>query len=234
MPRALIVNADDFGQSAGINRGIIEAHQSGIVTSTSLMVLWPASHQAVVYARTYPKLDLGLHVDLGEWVWRNGAWRAVYERVDREDAVAVEHEIRRQVDTFRGLIGRAPTHLDSHQHVHRREPVRSILIRIAAEAGVPLRHFAPTVRYHGSFYGQGERGEPYPDLITTSALVSAIRSLPEGVTELSCHPGYADDLESTYRGERVREILALSSEDARREIDGQNIRLMTFRDLLAA
>ena len=41
--RHLIVNADDFGQSAGINRGIIEAHEHGIVTSTSLMVRWPAA-----------------------------------------------------------------------------------------------------------------------------------------------------------------------------------------------
>jgi chitin disaccharide deacetylase len=234
MPRALIVNADDFGQSPCVNRGIVEAHEKGIVTSVSLMVRWPAAQQASVYARAHPELDVGLHVDLGEWIWRDGAWHALYERVDRENATAVEHEIRRQLDMFRGLVGRAPTHLDSHQHVHRREPVRSILIRVALETRVPLRHFAPAIRYQGSFYGQGERGEPLPDLITTDALTSAIRNLPEGVTELSCHPGYADDLESTYRDERAREIVALCSEKVRREIDDQNIRLMTFLDLLVA
>ena len=49
--RRLIVNADDFGQSPGVNRGIIEAHQHGIVTSASLMVSWPAAAEAAAYGR---------------------------------------------------------------------------------------------------------------------------------------------------------------------------------------
>ena len=44
--RILVVNADDFGQSEGVNRGIIEAHTNGIVTSASLMVRWPAAREA--------------------------------------------------------------------------------------------------------------------------------------------------------------------------------------------
>jgi len=52
--RRLIVNADDFGQSPGINRGIMEAHERGIVTSVSLMVRWPAAVEAAAYARRLP------------------------------------------------------------------------------------------------------------------------------------------------------------------------------------
>ena len=65
--RYLIVNADDFGQSRGINRGITEAHEQGIVTSASLMVRWPAAPEAAAYARSHGSLSLGLHFDFGEW-----------------------------------------------------------------------------------------------------------------------------------------------------------------------
>src|SRR5688572_28379081 len=77
--RHLIVNADDFGFSPGVNRGIAEAHERGIVTSASLMVRWPAAAAAASYARARPELSVGLHLDLGEWVLRDGAWVPLYE-----------------------------------------------------------------------------------------------------------------------------------------------------------
>ena len=64
LARYLIVNADDFGQSTGINKGVIQAHEEGIVTSASLMVRWPAAPEAAAYARNRPGLSVGLHVDL--------------------------------------------------------------------------------------------------------------------------------------------------------------------------
>src|SRR2546425_9238689 len=106
----VIVNADDFGSSEGINHGIIAAHEQGIVTSTSLMVNTPATAAAVKLARAYPNLGLGLHVNLtGEG-----------ERlVDLEDRQAVKRELEEQFNRFVDLTGQFPTHLDSHQHVHR-------------------------------------------------------------------------------------------------------------------
>ena len=62
--RVLIVNADDFGLSAGVNRGIVEAHERGIVTSASLMVRRPAAREAADYARTHPARYLK---DLPRW-----------------------------------------------------------------------------------------------------------------------------------------------------------------------
>jgi predicted glycoside hydrolase/deacetylase ChbG (UPF0249 family) len=79
--RGLIVNADDFGQSAGVNRGVIAAHERGVVTSASLMVRWPAAEEAASYARQRPGMSLGLHVDLGEWTFREGSWTPLYEVV---------------------------------------------------------------------------------------------------------------------------------------------------------
>ena len=118
--RYLIVNADDFGLSDGVNRGIIEAHEHGVVTGTSLMVRWPAAADAAVYCRQHPRLSSGLHIDLGEWMFREGEWRALYEVVPLEDPVSIEREVNRQVKIFREMVGRNPSHLDSHQHVHLR------------------------------------------------------------------------------------------------------------------
>src|SRR5213593_3891547 len=59
----LVVNGDDFGASSGINRGILEAHQRGILTSTSLMVNMPAAAEAIVLGRDFPDLGVGLHVN---------------------------------------------------------------------------------------------------------------------------------------------------------------------------
>jgi predicted glycoside hydrolase/deacetylase ChbG (UPF0249 family) len=125
-PRFLIVNADDFGLCEGANRGIVEAHEGGIVTSTSLMARQPAAPQAAVLARGLPALAVGLHLDLGQWDYEDGEWRAAYERCPGDDRDAVEAECRSQLAAFRELLGRDPTHLDSHQHVHDGEPVASV------------------------------------------------------------------------------------------------------------
>jgi len=231
MSRAAIVNADDFGQSAGINRGIVEAHERGIVTSASLMVRWHTAPAAAAYARAHPRLSVGLHVDLGESIYRGGEWISLYERVNRRDARAVEVEIRAQLSLCRELLGRDPTHLDSHQHVHTEEPARSILDGIASELGVPLRHRSSRLRHDGRFYGQTSTGEPLTAGITPTHLVEMLRSLPEGVTEVACHPGFADDLLTMYRAERQVELDALCDPGVRRAVGDEGIALIGFADL---
>ena len=228
MTPALIVNADDFGQSHGITRGVIEAHERGIVTSASLMVAWPAAAAAAAYARSHPELSVGLHVDLGEWCYRRGGWVAIYQRVDPDDVDAVEREIGTQLECCSDLLRRRPTHIDSHQHVHRKEPAHSILIGIAARLDIPLRHVATAVRYCGDFYGQTAHGEPLRDRITPAALAALVTGLPEGVTELGCHPGYTDDHETMYGFERTLEIRALCSPHVRQALVDADVRLVSF------
>src|SRR3954449_3190856 len=91
--RSLIVNADDFGLSEGINRGIIKTHTSGIVTSASLMVCQPAAGDAANLAFRYSDMSIGLHIDLGEWVYREWEWKPLYEVVNLSDELAIEREI---------------------------------------------------------------------------------------------------------------------------------------------
>jgi predicted glycoside hydrolase/deacetylase ChbG (UPF0249 family) len=209
MNRLLIVNADDFGLSAGVNRGIIECAEHGILTSTSLMVRWPAAVEAAAYAKQNRKISVGLHVDLGEWVLRNGEWEPLYKVADADDPTAVRVEIHGQVAEFRRLVGRAPSHLDSHQHVHRKEPARSVMLALARELKVPLRECDPRIQYCGDFYGQGAEGESLPELLTLANFKNILGSLPAGATELGCHPGYDDGLITPYRSERKLEIEVL-------------------------
>jgi predicted glycoside hydrolase/deacetylase ChbG (UPF0249 family) len=232
MGRAVIVNADDFGQSAGINRGIVEAHERGIVTSASLMARGDAACAAAAYARARPRLSVGLHIDLGESVFRDGEWIAIYERVNRQDLRELEMEIRAQLSTFREILGHDPTHLDSHQHVHIEEPVRSIVDCIGNELGVPVRHRWPHLRYDGRFYGQTGTGDPWPANISTARLIELLRDLGDGVTEMACHPGYPGDLVTMYGTEREIELHALCDPDVRRVVDEEGIELIAFSDFL--
>jgi len=228
MQQILIVNADDFGQSEGVNRGILRAHHEGILTSASLMVRWPAAEHA---ARNAGQLDLGLHIDLGEWACGDGQWCARYERVSMDDPWAVEAEVRFQLAEFRRLTGRMPTHIDSHQHVHLHEPAFSVAKRLADELSVPLRACTPNVRYCGSFYGQSETGAPCPAAIGVAALVHLLGELRPGVTELCCHPGEDAQLDSTYCRERIQEVEVLCRPEMRAAIEVQGIRLITFADV---
>jgi chitin disaccharide deacetylase len=185
-PRSLIVNADDLGLCATVNVGIFAAAERGIVTSASLMVRQAAAAAAAGEAASFPALAIGLHLDLGQWDYVEGEWVEAYGRCDPDSREAVGAECRAQLERFRSLLGRDPTHLDSHQHVHLSEPVASVAAALAAELGVPLR--SRDVRYEGGFYGQDGKGAPYPETIAPPALVALITALPPGWTELGCHP----------------------------------------------
>lgn len=231
MARYLIVNADDFGLCRSVNRGIIEASERGIVTSTSLMVRQPAAAEAAAYARSRPQFGVGLHLDLGEWVFRDGGWHPLYRVVNTADRVAVEVEIQRQLAEFRRLLGCDPTHLDSHQHVHRNEPVRSAAAAVARALGVVLRSSHPSVHYCGDFFGQDGESAHIPGVISVASLERILDKLPEGVTELCCHPGYLDDLESAYRQERLEELRVLSDSSIRQHLTRRKITLGSFATL---
>lgn len=222
----LIVNADDFGRSQGVNDGVACAFEEGILTSASLMVRWPAAVEAAAYARARPELGVGLHIDLGEWEHRSGAWIPVYEvggwgRVDEE--------VRSQLERFRELVGADPTHLDSHQHIHRAGPAREAVRQLGAELDVPVRGESP-VRYCGSFYGATAEGEPLPEAVTEVALAELVRSVT-GDVELGCHPAARVDFPTSYAAQRTAELRALCSPAVSAAVADAGVRLGSFRSL---
>ena len=228
--RRLVVNADDLGRSQAINAGVLHGHVHGIVTSASLMVRHPSAAQAVDDARAHPDLGLGLHVDLAEWEQTGGEGRAKYTVVDIDDRRAVAREVDRQIESFRSLVGSAPTHLDSHQHVHREEPVRSVALEAATALGVPLRGHG-VIEYCGAFYGQDRDGSPLRDAITSVALGRVVRGLPPGVTELGCHPATVAESFTSYSTERPLELQALCDASVRDAILECRIGLCNFAEL---
>src|SRR5215203_2202290 len=224
--RSLIVNADDLGLSDAVNAGIFEAHASGIVTSASLMVRQGAAPAGADAAAAHPDLAIGLHIDLGQWDYEAGEWVQAYLRCDTEDPAAVEAECRAQLERFRALVGRDPTHLDSHQHVHESEPVSGVAAQLAAELGVPLRNRA--IRYEGGFYGQSGKGEPFPEGITPQRLCELIEALPAGWTEIGCHPAAGPVPSSSYDAERQIELATLRHPGVKDLLNVTGLRLCNF------
>ena len=227
--RNLIVNADDLGMSEAVNAGIVEAHAEGIVTSASLMVFRPAAAAVKEISARFPRLAVGLHLEIAEWTFRDGEWRSESERCPPNDEAAVKRECRGQLGAFRRLLGRDPTHLDSHQHLHRSEPVASVAEETATELGVPLRD--RHIRYEGGFYGQAGRGEPWPPGITVEHLIALIEELPAGWTELGCHPGRGVGQESSYAAEREVELRTLCDPGVAAAIAVNQVALRSFADV---
>lgn len=212
--RYLIVNGDDFGLSAGVSRGILEAHRHGILTSTSLMVYRPAAAAAAALAREAPDLSVGLHLEL--------------EGPAAGDArAAVESQLQR----FEQLMGGPPTHLDSHHDAHRDPRALPHALAWGERLGIPVRSHSPVTSF-GKFYGAWG-GESHPEQVSVANLVLMLESkVPRGITELICHPGYVDsDLDSSYKAVRETEVATLCDPRVREALDRGGIRLIGFRDL---
>lgn len=250
--KRLIVNADDFGRTPGINEGTLEAHLTGIVTSATVMVLEPAAAEGIARAReTAPRLSLGLHFVLTG----GGAPASPPAEVGmlapggrfRKNAEALPEnlpgeEIRRELEAQIALLtkmgGRSPSHLDSHHHSALHPSVQAVFAEVAREQRLPVRAANAEARtalraeglrtpdhFVDSFYGEGA---------TPEHLRGLLEGLSEGVSELMCHPGRADAplLEgSSYARERERELRILCDRrvsDALKELE---VRLMTFEEL---
>ncbi len=217
MRKYLIVNADDFGATSGLNRGIMEAHREGIVTSASLMVEGTASEEAGDLAMSAPGLSVGLHFVL------DGEGRCFLH-----DPVAAAHEIQRQLDLFQALLGRLPTHLDTHHHVHRKPGLLEPLLAVADEYGLPLREHS-RIRHVPDFYGRWD-DTSHPEQVSVEGLVRILENeIGDRVSELGCHPGYIDDdLRSTYGIERELELATLKSPQLPSLLAARDIELVNF------
>jgi len=229
--RTLIVNADDLGYTPLTSAGIFTARREGIVTSASLMVRRPDAEAAARQAAEEGFADLGLHLDLGEWTLTGGRWRKLYGVVPLEDPAAVQDECERQVDRFQALVGSPPTHLDSHQHVHRDDPVKPVARAIAARLGIVLRDASRTVAYAGGFYGQDRDGRPAPGHLTVESILAILAASTADVVELGCHPGLDPALETMYGVERRREVEVLCTPGLRERIAAAGFALGTFDGL---
>jgi chitin disaccharide deacetylase len=219
--RFVIVNADDLGLSAEVDRGIFEAHDGGVVTSASLLVDSPDVEAALQQARKRPQLGLGIHVAFDS----RGKWL-----IDVQDMDVVRRELDRQLEAFVRLTGRPPDHIDSHHHVHRRFNVARVFLDAGLRYRVPVRGFSD-VMFVGRFYGQPEFGKTDLSTIGVDAFLTLLRSLKPGVSEISCHPGRLETRpDALYNRERETELSTLMDERVKAAIADEGIRLINYRD----
>ncbi len=140
--KRLIVNADDFGFTADVNEGILEAHTQGILTSTTLMANGDAFDHAVRLAREHPGLDVGCHLAL---VGGNSVLapdRALPASVAQllgaivSRRMPIQEELAAQVNRILAA-GIQPSHLDTHKHTHLAPPVLDAVARLSEEFRIP-------------------------------------------------------------------------------------------------
>jgi predicted glycoside hydrolase/deacetylase ChbG (UPF0249 family) len=154
-PRSLVVNADDLGLTVGVNDGIFDAHDRGIVSSASIFANAPATPDAITRSRSRPSLGVGVHLALVDGApilpparvptlvhgdgrfpasWKPFIVRCLQGRVALNE---VERELAAQVDRIRSE-GLRVTHLDAHKHVHAFPPIFAIVVRLAARFRIPV------------------------------------------------------------------------------------------------
>lgn len=285
--RRLIINADDFGFTSGVNRAIVEAHQHGVVTSSTLMANGAAFGEAAELAKATPGLSVGCHVVLTDGkpvlnadqlpsitsgsTFRDGmgkfAARAIAGNMNADE---ITTEATAQIRKIQSA-GIDVSHIDTHKHTHLFPSVLRPLLLAAAACGVrALRNpFGPglplrssrllsrpslwtryaEIRVLRSFAGKfreavDREGFTTPDgtlgIVVTGALDETLfyaiaRSIPEGIWEFVCHPGY-NDAELQTRKTRLREsreieLHVLTLPAAREVLSQEGVELISYRDL---
>jgi hopanoid biosynthesis associated protein HpnK len=152
--KRLIVNADDFGMTEGVNRGILESHRHGIVTSTTLLATGAAFESAVAARAEHPRLGIGVHLNLSEGhpvsppsqipslVNSQGHLHLTPGKLcfaiitGRVRMAEIEAELRAQITKVMNT-GIIPTHVDGHMHVHVLPGVSKAVIKVAQEFHIP-------------------------------------------------------------------------------------------------
>ena len=231
----LITNADDFGFTRDVNSGIIEAHQHGILTATTLMATGAAFDHAVELARQNPELDVGVHLVL---VDSAGFPPTIPRLLFSLGRIHIYDELVRQVRKVLDA-GLKPTHLDTHKHTHLLPPVFNAVTRIAQEFKIPWvrRRFGPfrllptsgcrSTDHFTGFRLTGRYG--------AVELAEVIRRLREGSTEFMCHPGLCTDelraARTRLKESRRRELDALVSPEVRAALDEAGVKLARYQDL---
>jgi chitin disaccharide deacetylase len=252
MSRSIIFNADDFGLSPGVCRGIIQTCRHGTVRSTSVMVNLPDVHESIDILKTCPELDVGIHINLtfgfpvsdpsdipslsgydGIFVVKPGDFPEI---VDVDDLYReIYAQVRRAYE-----LGLNPSHLDSHHHIHHIDSrVNEILMEVAGEYDLAMRSndsedrqklqeygISTPDNFISSFFGN--------DYVNYNMLERFIEELPVGVSEIMCHPGYVDDdlkNKSSYTGFREIELKLLTDPEIFSMLKYYDVTLMSYRDI---
>ncbi len=238
MSVTLLINADDLGYDPAVTRGILEAMNGGVVTSTTMIVNGPHSEDAGKKVHG-AGLGIGLHLNLARWAPLSklipkallGPDGFVESKVVELSADAVEHETLAQLQRLQELTGRPASHVDVHKHLHRHAPVLEGLARAAKKHRLPVRSIDPVMRKalvaHGVRTNDHFLGDAGDDAYwTPERLRTHLWALPDdGAVELMCHPGYAPiTLKSGYSAQREVELQTFCSPSAKEWLETRGLK----------
>jgi predicted glycoside hydrolase/deacetylase ChbG (UPF0249 family) len=194
--KKLIVNADDFGYREGINKGIVLAHQNGVVTSASLFVEREGSEEAVRLAKENPQLGLGLHLDLDRFFEIDHHLGVTTGWVSpKPEIAAIRGEAKRQLDKYLSF-GFKADHVDSHHHAHLTPEIFPVICELLKEYKIPV------VRFFEKFYPEQQVADEMKKVFLGSGL-KTVDHFIEGwywgnvdetyqIAELMTHPGFGE------------------------------------------
>ena len=250
--KQLVVNADDFGFTPDVNQGIVEAHRRGILTAATLMANGAAFEDALRLARETPSLDVGCHLVLigGRSLVTGKPLPLTVPQLLAAMArrqIRVYDELRAQV---RRIVdaGIRPTHLDTHKHTHLAPPVLDAVARLGEEFDIPWvrRPFDFPLgllrgRFHRALKRHGRRatdhfvGFQLTGRLHTATLVALLDALPDGSTELMCHPGHCGEAlrhaRTRLKESREHELAALVAPEVRQALKRNRIELVNYGGL---
>lgn len=249
--KRLIVNADDFGYTRDVNEGIIEAHRNGILTATTLMASGTEFQHAVLLAKDYPTLDIGIHLTLtGERALSRpgkalpATPRALAFEVFSGRGLNVARELELQVNRVLDA-GLNPTHLDTHKHAHLLPQVADVVGELSARHRIPWvrRPLAKPIlgamslrrlEKHGCRLTDHFLGFDMTGRFGPAELEALIRRLPPGLSEFMCHPGrLGDELRAArtrLKESRQRELEALTSPAVKAAVQAAGVALINYRE----
>ncbi|MFB4163232.1 chitin disaccharide deacetylase [Alteribacillus sp. JSM 102045] len=232
--KKLIINGDDFGFSRGVNHGIIDAYQEGILTSTTVLTNMPGANHAYKEAASHPGLGVGIHLNLTlgkpmlsshhTIVDENGLFRKLpfYKGSYKIDAEEIYVEWKAQIESAI-THDLTPTHLDSHHHIHSYPGMPEVFVSLAKEYRLPVRRV----------FSQKE-DSLFSDLLTAEQFIDDVDILKKTSAELRndfgqaetieimTHPAYLDKTlmsHSSYRYPRVDELSLLMNADIKNKLN---------------
>jgi len=255
----LIINGDDFGYSPGQNLGIIKAHEKGILTSTTAMANGEYLDEALALAAPYKNLGIGVHLimdcgtpilpadEIPSLVDFQGNFRKHREDLPIDvDQKELFREWSAQIDKLISL-GVSLTHIDGHHHMHLHPDLLETALSIAEKYQLPMRYLP---FYHTDKEMKLIDESPvrmftgltdfYKDTVTLDYFRNFRKEhsfSEEAVLEIMCHPAYLDDIiyeRSSYNIHRVKELVILTSPEAKAAIDSQEITLGNVRDFMSS
>ncbi|MEE8121162.1 MAG: ChbG/HpnK family deacetylase [Anaerolineales bacterium] len=274
MNRRLIVNADDYGRTPSVSRGICDAHLNGIVTTTTVMINLPGALEDVRRGiECAPALAFGVHLNLTcgkpltppdrvpTLIDANGWFHGkdqIFSNPEMLDLAEVKMECKAQIERFLQTETELD-HLDSHHHLGIASTgLWNLTTELAVEYGCGVRASFPIDILEEDLLALFPAGVtnfcrtqakeqletlaiPHPDYFYASFfgdgavldhLTKLLQELPDGVSEIMCHPGYSDEsLEQTSGYNRIREqeLAVLTDQSALAAIASGNIELHTYR-----